>query len=330
VDRAVCVPSGLLPSDACQEQRAEMFVAGTEPTVSDNIWQAFDVDRETGLLAGPATPPERVERRVYQILPREAADWVRESGLPQPPSERSAARPEDFDPDGAIISPTVGSYIAGQIDVIGNARGGPFKLEIGAGLEPAEWTMIGSERGDEVQNNVLQQLDTRALGEGLYTLRLTVNRGDGPKVSTVPVTIDNTAPTIVVTEPKGDRLYVMERDEQINVNALANDNLAIGRVVFMMDGQFFGESTVSPYNQRWDITMRDINSAAGGQPWPAFASDDLDIQPGLAVTYGDGFQAVVTNGGVYLEGHEIRVVAYDAAGNAAQSEPIRVYVRHEK
>ena len=98
----------------------------------------------------------------------------------------------------------------------------------------------------------------------------------------------------------------------------------------MIDGQFFGESTVSPYNQRWEITMRDINSAAGGEPWPAFTSDDPDIQPGQVATYGDGFQAVVTNGGVYLEGHEIKVVAYDAAGNAAESAPIRVYVRHEK
>jgi hypothetical protein len=98
----------------------------------------------------------------------------------------------------------------------------------------------------------------------------------------------------------------------------------------MLDGQTFGESTVSPYNQRWEITMRDINSAEGGTPWPAFESDDPDIQPGTVATYGDGFQAIVTNGGVYLEGHEIKVVAYDAAGNAVESQPVRVYVRHEK
>lgn len=330
VDRVVCQPSGLLPTDDCQDQRSEIFVAGTEPTVSDNIWQPFEIDRETGLLAGPTTPPERIEKRVYQILPREAADWVIESGLAQPPTEKTASRPEDFDPDSAIISPTVGSYIAGQIDVIGNARGGPFRLEIGAGLEPGEWVMVGSERGDEVQNAPLQRLDTLAFPEGTYTLRLTVNRGDGPKVTTVPVTVDNTAPTIVVTEPKPDRLYVMEENEQINVNALANDNLAIDRVVFMINGQAFGESTVSPYNQRWKITMRNINSAAGGTSWPAFESDDPDIQPGLVADSGDGFQAIVTNGGVYLEGHLIKVMAYDAAGNVAESQPIRVYVRHEK
>jgi penicillin-binding protein 1C len=330
ISKTVCQPSGLLPTPECQQQRAEIFVAGTEPTVSDSIWQPFDIDRETGLLAGPATPPERIETRVYQILPREAADWVRESGLPQPPTQASAARLEDFDPDAAIISPTVGSYIGGVVDVIGNARGGPFVLEIGAGLEPGEWTLIGGERGDEVANGVLQQLDTRNLGEGLYTLRLTVNRGDGPRVATAPVTIDNTPPSIVMTEPKTDTLFVMEKDEQINVNALANDNLALDRVEFLLDNTVFGTSTVSPYNERWRITMQDGVSVAGGRPWTPFVTDDLDIQPGTMSGSDDGFQAIVTNGGVYLESHMIKVVAYDAAGNRTESPPVRVYVRHEK
>ena len=184
-------------------------------------------------------------------------------------------------------------------------------------LEPTEWTLIGAERGDEVQNGVLQRLDTTAFAEGPYTLRLTVNRGDGPKVATMPVTIDNTPPTIVVTEPKPDRLYVMEEDEQINVNALANDNMTIGRVVFMIDGKGFGDSTVSPYNQRWEITMRDINSAAGGTALAGLHQR----RPRHPTRHrwrpiADGFQAIVTNGGVYLEGHEIKVVAYDAAGNS--------------
>ena len=330
IDKAVCQPSGLLPSSNCQEQRNEIFVAGTEPTVSDNIWQPFDIDKETGLLATAATPPERVEKRVYQVLPREAADWVRESGLPQPPTESSSfVNLGSYDPDAAVITPTLGSYIGGTLDIIGNARGGPFKLEIGPGTEPTEWTLIGGERGDEVQNGVMQQLDTCALPEGQYTLRLTVNRGDGPKVVNVPVTVDNTPPSLVVTEPKANTLYVMEDDEQININALASDNMSLYNVTFLMDGKYFGTSTVSPYNERWEITMRDA-IAAGSEPWPAFASSDPDIQPGTMTEYGDGFQAIVTNGGVYLEGHEIKVIARDGAGNTTESDPIRVYVRHEK
>ncbi len=328
--RVVCQPSGLLPTDQCQEQRAEIFVAGTEPTLSDNVWQAFELDRETGLLAGPATPPERIENRVYEILPQEAADWVRDSGVPQPPTETASLRLEDFDPDSAIISPTLGSTIAGQIEFIGNARGGPYRLEIGQGLEPAEWTQIGPEHGEEVQNGVLERLDTFPLAEGLYTVRLTVNRGDGPKQAAIPVTIDNTPPTVVVTEPKADQLFVMENDEQINVNVLANDNLALERVEFVIDGRTFATSTVAPYNERWDIEMRDLNSAAGGQPWPAFKSDDPEVQPGTVATFPDGFQAIVTNGGVYFEGHTVKVIGYDAAGNRAESPEVRVYVRHEK
>ena len=330
VQRTICQPSGLLPTPQCREQRTEIFDAGTEPTISDNIWQEFEIDVETGLLAGPATPPERIERRVYQILPREAADWVAENGLPQPPTKTASLRLEDFDPDSAIIQPALGSYISGEVEFIGNARGGPYRLEIGAGLDPTEWQQIGPEHGEEVQNGLLERLDTKSLPEGLYTVRLTVNRGDGPRQTAIPVTIDNTAPTIVLSEPRPDQLYVMESDEQINVNALVNDNLAIDRVEFMLDGSVFVTSTVAPYNERWKITMRDLNSAAGGQPWPAFESDDPEVQPGTVATYPGGFQAIVTNGGVYFEGHLLKAIVYDAAGNKTESPEVRVYVRHKK
>lgn len=330
VQRTICLPSGLLPTPQCREQRTEIFDAGTEPTISDNIWQEFEIDVETGLLAGPTTPPERIERRVYQILPREAADWVAENGIPQPPTTIASLRFEDFDPDSAIIQPALGSYISGDVEFIGNARGGSYRLEIGAGLDPTEWLQIGPEHGEEVQNGLLERLDTRSLPEGLYTVRLTVNRGDGPLQAAIPVTIDNTPPTIVLTEPRPDQLFVMEQDEQINVNALVNDNLAIDRVEFMIDGSVFVTSTVAPYNERWQITMRDLNSAAGGQPWPAFPSDDPEVQPGMVATYPDGFQAIVTNGGVYFEGHLLKAIVYDAAGNSTESAEVRVYVRHKK
>lgn len=330
IQREVCMPSGLLPTPQCQERRTEIFVAGTEPTMLDNVWQEFEIDRETGLLAGPATPPDRIERRVYMILPREAADWVAENGIPQPPTTMASLRPEDFDPDIAIIQPALGSYISGEVEFIGNARGGPYRLEIGAGLEPTEWIQIGPEHGEEVQNGVLERLDTRALPEGLYTVRLTVNRGDGVRQVAISVTIDNTPPTIVLSEPQPDQLFVMETDEQINLNALVNDNFAIDRVEFMINGSVFVTSTVAPYNERWKITMRDLDSAAGGQLWPGFQSDDPEVQPGLAVTYPDGFQAIVTNGGVYFEGHLFKAIAYDAAGNQAESAEVRVYVRHRK
>jgi penicillin-binding protein 1C len=332
VSRAVCMPSGLLPTDTCQNQRSEIFIAGTEPTLPDNIWQPFELDKTTGKLALPSTPPENRETRVYQILPQEAADWVRENGVPQPPTEQSEVRVEDFDPDVAIIAPQVNGFIGGIFEIKGNARGGPFRLEFGRGLEPQEWTAIGSERGDEVVNGVLQTFDTNALEEGIYTLRLIVNRGDGPREARIPVTVDRTPPTVVLSEPKPDRLYVMEEDEQINVNVLVQDAWAVDRVVFTINGRDFFTSTVSPYNARWAIEMRDIGQIeqGGTQNWLGFPSDDPEVQPGRMLEYGDGFQAIRTSAGVYFESHLFKVRAYDKAGNQTESEEVRVYVRHRK
>jgi hypothetical protein len=300
--------------------------------LNDTIWQPFEIDTTTGQLASPSTPPENRQTRVYQILPQEAADWVRENGIAQPPTTVSAAPPESFDPDVAIIRPGVNDYITGVYEVIGNARGGPFRLEFGRGLDPQEWAAIGEERGDEVANAPLQTFDTTALGEGIYTLRLTVNREDGAREVRFPITVDHTPPTVVLSEPRPDQLYVMEEHEQINVNALVQDTWAVDRVVFSINNRDFITSTVPPYNARWRITMRDIDQIeqAGAQNWLGFASDDPDVQPGRMLPYGDGFQAIRTSGGVYFESHVVRVRAYDKAGNVAQSQEVRVYVRHRK
>jgi len=335
VNQVVCTPSGLLPSPSCPgaNQRDEMFIAGTEPTAPDNIWQAFELDRETGKLAVPSTPPERREFQVYQILPQEAADWVEESGIAQPPSEESQVNFQDFDPDAAIISPQLNAYINGGREIKGNARGGPYKLEVGAGLDPEQWSQIGPEHTNEVISGTLETLDTSGLAEGPYTLRLTVQRSDGLKEARTLVNVDYTPPTIVVSEPKPDQLYVMEDDaDQININALVNDTWAVERVDFFVDGQKFASSTVSPYNEPWKIVMREIGEieTGGAENWLGFASTDPDVQPGRALTFGDGFMAVRTSGGVYFEGHLIKATVYDRAGNATTSEEVRVYVRQKK
>lgn len=334
ISQTICQPSGLLPTSACppSSQRSEIFVAGTEPTISDNIWQAFDIDRETGKLAAASTPPERRETRVYQILPPEADDWVRESGIEQPPTEASGfATLAEFDADAAIVTPLVNDYIGGLYEVKGNARGGTRRLEYGRGIDPQEWIQIGQEHGDDVQNGVLEVFDTTGLEDGLYTLRLTVNRGDGPRVFTTPITIDNTPPTVVVSEPKPDQLYVMEDAEQININVLPSDNWGIGRVSYSIDESYFVTNTVAPWNERWKITMRDVGQVEqpGTQNWLAFESDDPDVKPGRILEFDDGFSAIRTSEGVYFEGRKIRVKVYDLAGNATESDEIQVYIRHK-
>jgi len=169
------------------------------------------------------------------------------------------------------------------------------------------------------------------LAEGSYTLRLTVKRGDGPKEWRTPFNIDHTPPTAVINDPTPERLYVMEDDEQVNINALVNDNRAVDHVDFFVDGAKISTSTVPPYNDRWKIQMRDIAQieADGTQNWLGFTSKDPDVQPGRVRPFADGFKAIRTSRGIYFEGHEVKVIAYDRAGNKVESEHIGVYVRHK-
>lgn len=335
VTRTICQPSGLLPSPTCQRQRAEQFIAGTEPKVVDNLWQPFEIDRRTGLLAKAATPEEEREQRVYLILPPEAEDWVQKSGIAQPPQGEGPDQFIDFDPEVAITFPAPGGYIGGQVEIRGNARGENFanyRVEVGPGLNPSQWTQIGPEYGEQQENGVLERFDTTAVGEGLYTLRLTVRYRDGnQRTWDAPVTVDNTPPTVLISDPQPDRLYVMDEDDQININAIANDRWAMDRVEFFIDEQEFATRTVAPYNERWPLRMRNVPVETGAaENWPGFESDDEEIRPGRVRNFGDGFAAILTGSGLYLEGHLVKVRAYDRAGNMTESDEVRVYVRPPK
>jgi hypothetical protein len=87
----ICSLSGLLPGVDCPHTREELFIAGTEPKLYDDWYQRFLVDSATGLLATPDTPAERVEARVYIVLPAEAREWARQQGWPEPPTAATAA-----------------------------------------------------------------------------------------------------------------------------------------------------------------------------------------------------------------------------------------------
>jgi len=335
IARTVCLPSGLQPSEYCQRQRSELFIAGTEPKVQDNLWQPFEIDKTSGLLASATTPPQNRETKVFLILPPEAEDWVRESGIAQPPQSESAATYE-FDPEVAITFPEPGGYISSTVEIRGNARGGDFRnyrVEFGPGLNPAQWQQIGPEHGNQVENGRLEVLNTDGLDEGLYTMRLLVTRGDGSvREWKTQFTVDRTPPSVVISDPKPDRLYVMEDDEQININAIVNDTWAMDRVEFAIDGSYFITSTVAPFNERWKIEWLDLGPVEGPdtQNWPAFESDDPDITPGRWRKLDDGSAVIVTSNGTRLQSHVFKVKAVDRAGNETISDEVRVYVRLKK
>jgi len=365
--------SGLLPTENTQRRVNELFLEGTVPEADDSVHQVFRVNRENGKLATVYTPPELVEERVYEIYPPVAADWARENGIPQPPTEYddSIGPAVNLGPV-AIISPRPYEYIQGEVIVTGNARADGFqlyRLEVGRGLNPVEWRQIGGDHGNQVEGGPMELWNTTAEEEGLYTLQLTVVKGDqGLERKAVQVTIDNTPPQVEIINPEPEKLYVMEDDEWINLQVDAVDNFSMNRVEYFMDNQKIGESTVAPYTLRWNIVMTDTPISRWQPPLTQAAvitqadgsvieteelitlthvisitepiTDPVELanlpwgEPaekvvGYHKVYSDGLNIISTTLG-YTETHLIHIVALDSAGNKTKTDPIRVLVIHKE
>lgn len=290
VEARICNLSGLLATDDCPDAVTEVFVAGTEPTTYCTMHQVFRINRETGKLATVYTPPELVDERVYEIYPAEAADWVREQGIEQPPTEYDPL-PEDASgsSEAAIFSPTAYQYVKGIVDIVGNAHCDNFavyRLKYGQGLNPSAWMTIGGDNGNQVDHGLLAQWDTTGLS-GLYTIQLSVvDNNQVERTANLQVTVDNEAPTAILNHPVEGGSHSRSDPEApwITIQVDAVDNVRMDRVEFFVDGAAVGFSTVSPYSHK--VLLTDI---AGG-------------------------------------GHEIWAVGYDAAGNATETAHVHVTV----
>lgn len=256
IEQTVCVPSGLLPTALCPATVQEIFVQGTEPQTYDDMYQVFRVNRETGLLATVYTPPELIEERRYQIFPAAAADWVSNQNIPQPPTGYDTiGAPTTLGPV-AIAEPLPFSYVRGAVTIKGNASDPSFRLyrlAYGEGLNPTTWIQIGQDQFSPAYNNKeLGIWDARNL-DGLYSLRLTVVKGNNQIVeSVIQVTVDNSPPTIQILTPTNDQNFTLA-DEFVQLQPLVSENISMDRVEFYVDDQLIATSTIAPFNERWII-----------------------------------------------------------------------------
>ena len=273
--------SGKRPTEYSPQSMQEVFIKGTVPIEADDVHIPFKLCKQSGKLATAYCPVEQVEEKVFDIYPPEADDWVRGEQIPQPPQDYCDIHgPSLAATDVAIISPRNLSSVRGVVAINGNAKPGGLErywLQAGQGMIPDKWLPIGPEHNNGVENNVLENWDTRGL-DGLYTLQLSVIAGGNMQQASVQVLVDNISPTVKFAGS-------MTRPDpfsggEISIDADAQDNLAMDRVEFFLDDQSLGFSTVAPYSMRWKGTGT----------------------------------------------HTIYVVAYDAAGNEARSEPIKVHV----
>ena len=352
----VCSPSGLLPTPDCQQTITDSFLTGHVPTQPDNMWEAVEINATNGKRASACTPPDQIKRQVYQVFPANSADWVREKGLPQPPTEEDGpCGGGELAGDVVIGSPSIGARVKGVVPITGNARAGDFrayKLEVAPAQTPNQWQPIGAEHGEQISNGALENWDTAGF-DGLYTLRLSVMENSGNVLTyDAPLAVDNAPPKVSIVHPGKDQLYKMEDDEFVSITADAEDNWEMDRVEFYLDGAKVGESTVAPYGHRWTIKMADkapklgppimatrtITNTDGTVIQEEYVQSEARVETitrkdgtkvQRVVQYNNGGSGAFMDGKDLFEFHTVYVKAYDKAGNEAESEKVRILVRHK-
>ncbi|MCL4869965.1 MAG: transglycosylase domain-containing protein [Anaerolineae bacterium] len=111
-------------------------------------------------------------------------------------SEAGSSAPAPAGVTYFISSPGAGAQVSGLINIMGTASFSSaevqyYKLEIGSGSSPTEWTTFGTTHSTPVNNGVLEQLHADALPPGPYVIRLVLVRTDGnfSNPHAVPITI---------------------------------------------------------------------------------------------------------------------------------------------
>ena len=308
---SVCSIDGLLPNGSCPTI-SDWFLPNTAPTRQSTIVQQFPIDKATGKLAAPGTPPENVENKLFYVFPPQAQDWYnslsdeQKARYPAPPSDLATSVATGAVGDVSIGFPSNGSYISpllayapagtdpaaapppGIIQIRGSAKGGnylSYRVAVAAGYSPSpdQWQQIGPDHPEQVDNGVLENWNLAGFGPGPYSLRLTRIEQDGKQTeSVVQVNLDNAAPAASMALPLPGDLY-SPSDEWVDVSANVNDDQSISRVDFYANGQKFAEKSSAPYDVKFTI---------GG------------------------------NRGSF----DFYAIAFDAAGNQTQTAPVRIAI----
>jgi membrane peptidoglycan carboxypeptidase len=261
VSMSVCDPSGLLPSSACPNVVNEVFLDGRQPVQVDTLYQTFQVNRETGLLATVFTPPELVDARTYLVMPPQATQWAETAGIATPPSAYDTLQIPPVQPDVHITAPDMFADERGKIEVRGSAAGADFtsyRLEYGQGLYPQGWIQIGADSTTPVSEGLLGEWNTSGL-DGLYALRLMVVHSDQRvEQAVVQVTLDNTPPQVAISYPQAGQELSITQEPKVALQAQVNDPF-LEKVEFYIDDIRVGTSDESPFGVIWQAFIGSHN-----------------------------------------------------------------------
>ncbi len=255
----VCYPSGDLPTAYCPRIVREVFIQGNEPLGPDQLYQAVEVNRETGLLASVFTPASQIEERVYLKVPPSAESWAKDAGIEIPPDVYDLGLDNQEDGSLRFSNPANLSFVRGKVRIVGSIPEEGFevaRLQYGAGLNPRSWLQIGEEIDFPGEDRYLRTWDTTDLEEGIYALQLVVIQENRQiKKRSLILSVDNTAPEmILITDLSGGEVpYQSGKDLLLEVR-FTNPS-EIEEVEFLIDNQLLASRRVDPFLVPWPLTL---------------------------------------------------------------------------
>jgi hypothetical protein len=253
----------MLPTDHCARVVREPFIEGNEPQELDSLYQVYEVNRETGLLASVFSPVEQIEERVYLNVPIFAQEWADQAGVPMPPSVHDLEDLQPEDNNLVIISPENFSFIRGRVNIRGTLPDEDFvsaRLQYGQGMNPRSWLQIGPEITSPVTRGQLAYWDTQELEDGIYALQLVLVRTGQQidKVSKV-ISVDNTSPEVGLTKDFQGKQIPYEADKELLFQADLSNISEIQSVSFYINSELVSTREVPPYLFSWPLTLGNID-----------------------------------------------------------------------
>lgn len=256
VEVLVCEISGMQPNGICPTV-LEVFRDGMQPRQPDTHWQRVEINSRTGQLATVNTPPELRTQVRFFVPPEEALDWWIANDQPLPPTEIDTVSLPQILTTVRITQPQAFSYVGGVVQVRGSidtSNMESFQLSYGPGLNPSGWISIGGLQTVLAPGGLIAEWDTTGL-DGLYSLSLEVTRRDNTlETNVIQVTVDNIPPTVTLVSVEPEKVYRWPVDEFVQLEAQAQDNIAIDRVEFFHNGRLLGADENWPYQLNWRIT----------------------------------------------------------------------------
>ena len=227
------------------------------PLRRDTLWQRFELNRVTGLLASVTTPENLREEVVFFVPLDDVLAWWTTNDKPLPPTSYDNENRGEFARAVRLTLPREYAYVGGVVEIAGSineADADRFLLEYGEGVNPHSWVNIAAENNFDAPLEFKSRWDTAGL-HGVYTLRLTSQSADGQRfLDTVQVTLDNTAPVVELLTSDGHTTISESTQGVISLLADARDNLTIERVEFYRNEELLGIDREWPYGFEYEFS----------------------------------------------------------------------------